>query len=677
MFWKMDSELHRDAYLAECILFDEGFYTSPKPNQTSPVLHIIKRGNKAVRVCKKAFLGVFGLHRSGRWRVEELEREMVRTKEELRMAAPSRRRKPGPPFVSKRESAGDGGEGAPEDQYDFPEGTSPPARGRVTRRSLQKAGGGDSAQKRGKTAGKGKMSNRGVVPGGRFLQHTANTRIATATKQEPDDEEMEEDANENEAPEQTEAAVDGHAGEEENRDPHALFTDPPDPRAKAAAAATQQNTGIRARKSQREAKYMDMMNKVEHVEQHISVFVTGPLEDYKGKYSGEEDLVNWSEDDIRHWYNHYVQKYCVEQDYDAVSFELYRKLFKKATGSEGDLGEDELELVGYDYQMDPNRLRIGEAPDPDPGSTAQAVRTTRAAGARGRTVREQEEEEEDEEIVYEGEVPGEGEERDAAQGDEGDIVGEEPAGQPVMLVDNKNSLVPGVELIPQNNEMVHVIEQPLEDGGRQGEQPAQTQHAQFVEQPPEGFQVVEARQMEVYPVVTTVQGATQIVYTPTTVTHQSIEPTTTAAAEDQIDTAHAEESGLMPPAPTHAVAVAEQNGGQPGEEIESYVTAAHALQKLSEAGQEHAQQEAEEEQAVQHEEAAAATPEQPEEEKGEEKQEEAMEQEPPVVTEEAEPTHEPMEEEEEEAPPVLELEQVEPAPPATETEAPAAVEAQS
>ena len=36
-FWAMESELHRDAYLAECILFDEGFYTSPKPQPNEPV----------------------------------------------------------------------------------------------------------------------------------------------------------------------------------------------------------------------------------------------------------------------------------------------------------------------------------------------------------------------------------------------------------------------------------------------------------------------------------------------------------------------------------------------------------------------------------------------------------------------------------------------------------------
>ena len=143
-----------------------------------------------------------------------------------------------------------------------------------------------------------RKSPRGGTPGGRLTRQT---------REEPEEEE--EEPEQQEVP--VEEAVDGEA--EEQHDPHALFTDPPDPTAKRPS------TAIKTKKSEREHRYMDMMNKVEHVEQHIDVYVTGPLEDYKGKYSGEEELIKWSEDDIRHWYNHYVQKYCVEQEYDAVS----------------------------------------------------------------------------------------------------------------------------------------------------------------------------------------------------------------------------------------------------------------------------------------------------------------------------------------------------------------------
>ena len=554
MFWRMDSELKRDAYLAECILFDEGFYTNPKPNQTSPVLHIIKRGNKAVRVCKKAFLGVFGLHRSGRWRVEELEREMVRTKEELRLQPAARKRRTAaPPYVMKREHVENE---SPEDMYEFPSGGStPPRGGRITRRSLPQRGRGGTV---GRPPGRGRgmaggatmrKSPRGGTPGGRLTRQT---------REEPEEEEDE--------PEQqdvpAEEAVDGEA--EEQHDPHALFTDPPD------LTAKRPSTAIKTKKSEREHRYMDMMNKVEHVEQHIDVYVTGPLEDYKGKYSGEEELINWSEDDIRHWYNHYVQKYCVEQEYDAVSWELYRKLFKKATGApEGLLPDDEdVELVGWPRGDDPNKIRL----DVD-GGAVQEVEPARGTGARTRggvrtrgggvTARQyirMHQEQEDAQYEHHGEeVEDHMEGQEVVEGEVMEQPGEGEEEEPEMeTVITQNALVEGVEVIPQDGgEEVHITEQ---------------HHHQVVykEQLAEGEHIVEYVQGEVeHPQ----EGAEGEVLHPQ------------EGAEGEI-LQQAEGSGLMPPAPQAIAVTVAGNGDQQMEEIESYVTAAHALQKLSQVAEE-------------------------------------------------------------------------------------------
>ncbi len=648
MFWKFENEAKRDAYLAECILFDEGFYTAPKFNQTSPVLHIIKKGNKAVRVCKKAFLGVFGLHRSGRWRVEELEREMVRTKQELKSASPLKKRRSGPPYVVKREPAPE----AAEDQYDFPEGDGP-----VTRRSL-----------------KGRQPPRGKAARGRGgssvnSRYTKLTRAAAAAKREAETEDGEEQdeqaqppaeeaANENEAQPEDEAAQSNQApppeAEGENdaaQDPHALFTDPPEAPAKRPSA-------IRAKKSVRESRYMDMMNKVEHVEQHIDVYVTGPLEDYKGKYSGEEELINWSEDDIRHWYNHYVQKYCVEQEYDAVSWELYRKLFKKATCSEGDNSElDHEDLMPSQPQDDPNFVRLVETPEFPPLVTSQRVARARG-GVRtrgGHMTRQHEmatrgQQQEDEEIVYEGEIPGDQVvERDEAEGEEEDIADEhlqqqelvqgevtqQLQQQVVTTQEGTAGLVVGMEVIPQQQEQQQVVQ--VESGSRE---PVVIQ--QFVTYEPEQQQQREEytttqQWVEVYqqeePPAGAQAGQPQEF-------HQQNHVTTSAPAQDQIE-AHsaAQDPGLMPPAPHQVVAVV-GNSDQPAEEIESYVTAAHALQKLSQVPVEAEQPEVigqQQEQEVQEQaevppDAASDTqepeisPEQPEDDAGTQQVEQQMEQ---------------------------------------------------
>ena len=557
MFWKMDSELKRDAYLAECILFDEGFYTNPKPNQTSPVLHIIKRGNKAVRVCKKAFLGVFGLHRSGRWRVEELEREMVRTKEELRLQPSARKRRTAaPPYVVKRDVMENE---SPEDAYEFPSSGSTPPRGggRVTRRSLpQKA---KDSPRGGGAVGRGSGRGRGG-PGSAASAPMRKSPRGRFTRQNPEEEEEEEEQEE-EAQAEEQQPVDGEA--EEQQDPHALFTDPPDPTAKRA------HSTIKTKKSEREHRYMDMMNKVEHVEQHIDVYVTGPLEDYKGKYSGEEELINWSEDDIRHWYNHYVQKYCVEQEYDAVSWELYRKLFKKATGApEGLAGdEDEMEMVGW-TRDDPNKIRLDVDGSVGGGAVQEVqrgvVRTrggvrVRGGGVTARQYIRMHQEQEDaqyEQQMEEAEQP-----MEESQVVEGEVM-EQPEGEEVEMetVITQNELVEGVEVIPQQGgEEVHVTEQ----------------HHQVVyeEQPTEGGVI----QVE-HHIVEYVQG--EVEQQQDAGEGEVLQPQ--EASGEMIQ--HAESSGLMPPAPQAVAVAVAGNGEQQMEEIESYVTAAHALQKLSQVG---------------------------------------------------------------------------------------------
>ncbi len=427
MFWDLESEAHRDTYLSECILYDEGFFAAPKPGQSVPVMYIIKRGNKAVRVCKRAFLSVFGLHKSGRWRVEALENEVVKVKTEDSpplQASPKSKRIGRPPTMqikskealalAKKEKESHEAEEAEEE---IPMNTRRVTRSRPGPEPVQAAvRGGRGRGRRGQDSPKALTTKpvpkskrdpdaplppepqappaaRGRGKGRRSWR--GRTRSGRGESQENSEASEQEQGEDSQSGEQHPAQYDGEAdygpkplrippptsskGEPlnsleqemlnqmdeaietvENSAPNAgtLTNDsPPKSSSKkplitnmqelgakeATLAAAHEATkhvktlkpGDKMLKAKKESKYMDMMERVEHVEQHIAIYVTGPLEDYKGKYEGEDELINWSEDDIRHWYNHYVQKYCVEQGYQAVSWELYCKLFIKATGVEG------------------------------------------------------------------------------------------------------------------------------------------------------------------------------------------------------------------------------------------------------------------------------------------------------------------------------------------------------
>ncbi len=431
MFWDLESEAHRDTYLSECILYDEGFFAAPKPGQSVPVMYIIKRGNKAVRVCKRAFLSVFGLHKSGRWRVEALENEVVKVKTEddpALQASPKQKRIGRPPTQLKSKEIAKK-EKEPR-EVEEKEEESPMNTRRVTRSrpAPEPEPVATARERRGrprkvqdspkalttKPVPKSKRDPEAPLPpepqappparrGRGRRSWRGRTRSGKGDSQENSEaSEVDSQSEEQEAGQGHPAQYDGEADErtgqpklkippagvqgeplnsleqemlnqmdeaietvETNTPAPALNNQsPPKTRKPLAAriaelgakeatlaAAHEATRHVRTLKpgdtilrAKKESKYMDMMERVEHVEQHIAIYVTGPLEDYKGKYEGEDELINWSEDDIRHWYNHYVQKYCVEQGYQAVSWELYCKLFIKATGVEGP--EDSVSLEG-------------------------------------------------------------------------------------------------------------------------------------------------------------------------------------------------------------------------------------------------------------------------------------------------------------------------------------------